>query len=154
MSVPELSNVDIDRWFKNEPLYGGTYSKDLLPPLQQKAYVVNMEDSVDSKGHPLPGDHWMAVINTQPRTCLYYDSFGREPPLAILKRMKETGKRVVWSKYVEQPISSSECGMYACFVIRQLLDGHRWTDVIRHELQPARGKRNDRVALTGWREGQ
>ena len=151
--VPELSNQDIDRWFRHEPRYGGTYSRDLLPRLQTKAYVVNLEPSVDRSGRPLPGSHWTAVINTQPSVVYYYDSFGRPPPVDVLRRMRSTGKRVVSSTVVEQPMHSIHCGLFCCFVIQQMLMGRSWDEVIERELEPGRVSLNDRLVVRDWLQG-
>jgi hypothetical protein len=139
----ELSNRDIQEYFEGQPLFGGCYSQDTLPRLQRACYVVNLERSQTSTGRPLPGTHWMAIVNTRPRCVFYYDSFGREPALAILRRLQETGKKVVWNRYVEQGLSSTQCGLFACFVISQMLAGKSWTQVIRKELRPGRYAAND-----------
>lgn len=54
--------------------FTGVYSKDQLPSLKNnQSAVVNLQNSVDKKGKPLPGSHWVStgIHNNKP----WYDIF-------------------------------------------------------------------------------
>ena len=83
-----LSNFQIDERYKGIKEYGGTFSKDLLPKLENKAYIINMQDSTAGNG-----SHWTAVININPKETVYFDSFGQDDAaLEVEKFMKPTKK--------------------------------------------------------------
>ena len=144
--LQELTNWDIDAHYRSHPLYGGCCPQDQLPPLAGLAWVVNLQPSTAGSG-----SHWVSCIDARPSRCYYYDSMGMPPPPAVLRRMVDTGKQVVWSRYAEQALDTTTCGFFACFVVDRLLAGQAWTRVIRDELQPARYKANDREVLSAYR---
>ena len=149
--VRELSNLQLDKHYQHEPRYGGAVSKDLLPALGGKAWIVNMQNSVDQYGRQLPGDHWVLVYDCRPRYVYYLDPFGEEPPIAVLNRMLQTGKRVVVSKFREQGLSSNECGYLCSVVLTGLLNGGKWRNVLTKGLKPRRYGENDRYAVREWK---
>ena len=150
----ELSNIQLDKRFRNEPRYGGAVSKNLLPRLNGRAFIVNLENSVDREGNELPGTHWSALYDCRPRFVYWYDSFGRPPPKIVLRRVKETGKKLVINRSQEQGINSIECGHLSAYVLARLFAGDRWKEIITKELYPRAFGFNDRVALNAWRKSR
>ena len=148
-ALHELSNWDIDKHFADNPLFGGCYTQDKLPRLGTLAYVVNLQPSYDGSG-----SHWCALINTRPSHVYWYDSTGSPAPPAVLRRMVETGKKVVYSQYAEQQLATITCGFYACFVIQRMLDSAVWSHIIKDELQPARYQANSCHVVSAYRKSK
>lgn len=97
------------------------FSKNCPPPFLYRncGYIVNLENSVDSKGNKLPGTHWTAFWignDRKPGQACYFDPFGIHPPIEIQKLL---------SPYVPYPINSTEiqsiessiCGYYCLYFI-------------------------------------
>ena len=113
------SNFQLQRYFEDEPLFGGVYSKDELRNMKpaSKFYIVNLQDS-DQGG----GTHWVLVVNFLPKLIIYFDPFGVYPPNDIAGFMlKARSKQPVWSKLDYQELDSSKCGQYCVLVANALL---------------------------------
>ena len=66
-----LTNLEIQKYYENEPRFNGVYSRDNLPKIKDGAYVINLDEYSDI------GTHWVTLyINTNDVT--YFDSFGVE----------------------------------------------------------------------------
>ena len=146
------SNLQIDNFYRNEPLYGGCFSKDELRNRKPagKFYIINLQDS-DAGG----GTHWVAVIDFLPKKIIYFDAFGVYPPTDIVKFMlkstRKEGKEAVYSKLDYQELSSSKCGEYCVLVANSLLEQLRTgridpVNFDRGLLDGYPSQRNERVA--------
>ena len=82
-----LTNFDIKSYYQNEPRSNGVYSKDNLPKIKDRAYIINFDEYSDI------GTHWVA-LNVQSNVT-YFDSFGVEH---IPKEIK---------KFINRPSSST-----------------------------------------------
>ncbi len=71
--MKQLSNTQIDKYFKGDIRYQGCYCKDQLPSTSKSNtfYLINLDDSTDSRA----GTHWTFVY-IKPKQCLYFDAFG------------------------------------------------------------------------------
>ena len=71
MPLHPLTNLEIQKYYHNEPRFNGVYSRDNLPKIKDGAYVINLDDYSDI------GTHWIAlyVLNND---ATYFDSFGVE----------------------------------------------------------------------------
>jgi hypothetical protein len=115
MSCKLLSNFEIEDFLTNDPLFGGSFSKDMLPfPPQPKFYILNLDKSTG------PGTHWVLLYNVRPSHVIYFDSFGMPPPRIVNKYMNQTGKRIVINKVNLQNIKSNCCGWYCLYVATNL----------------------------------
>lgn len=123
--MKQLDSDMIDAHYKGNPHFGGWYSKNRLPVLQKKFYIVNMQNEGEGGG-----THWIMVYNCKPSTCVYFDSFGIDPPQEILFRMKETKKKCIMSDVEIQNIKSQMCGYYCLYVIDHLEKGEKFTDIL------------------------
>lgn len=91
-------------------------SKDQLyfQPLKQGGYIINMQDSREGAG-----THWVAIWLDEDRhnpTC-YFDSFGIDPPLAIIDFMRQWNKKFIISDKEIQNINSGFCGQYSLYFL-------------------------------------
>ena len=64
-----LTNFEIQKYYQNEPIFNGVYSRDNLPKIKEGAYVINFDKYSDIE------THWVALYirNTN---VTYFDSFG------------------------------------------------------------------------------
>ena len=51
-----LTNVEIIKYFKDEPRFNGVYSGDNLPKLKKRAYIVTLDHSKNT------GTHWVVIF--------------------------------------------------------------------------------------------
>ena len=48
-----LTNLEIQKYYKNEPRFNGAYSRDNLSTIKDGAYVINLDEYFDI------GIHWL-----------------------------------------------------------------------------------------------
>ena len=67
-----LTNFEIQKCYKNEPRFNGSFSKNNLPKkIKDGAYVINLDVYADV------GTHWIALFCNR-NEIVYFDSFGVE----------------------------------------------------------------------------
>lgn len=99
--------------------FKGVFSKDTLPRIRDgDCAIVNIENSVDKKGNPLPGSHWVAVGRHKNQSW-YMDSFGLPIPPLIERSVHSP----IYHRLTEiQSVKSSLCGLFslaACVCVYQ-----------------------------------
>jgi hypothetical protein len=68
-----MKTSQIERLFKNEPLFQGVYSSDNLPD-KPGLLICNTDPSTK------PGEHWISIFVDESRgRGKYFDSFSRKP---------------------------------------------------------------------------
>lgn len=113
------TNVQIDNYYRNQPLYGGCLMKDQLVGRKPdgKFYIVNLDLNSG------PGTHWVAIIDFT-RTPLYIDPFGLPPEVKyiapFIKRSKH-GKACLYNRIQFQKIESVNCAPFCIEFIDELL---------------------------------
>lgn len=118
-----ISNIELDNYYKDNPLYRGTYSKSDLPKqIKRGCYIINMGNST----------HWISVINLDPKICLYFDPFGFIAPLEIIKFMKTSHKRLLYSTLQFQDIDSVSCGFWNVYFIDHMMNGIKYLDLMTY----------------------
>ena len=66
-----LANLEIQKYYQNEPKFKGVYSRSNLPKIKNGAYPINFEEIKSM------GTHWIALcMNAENVT--YFDNFGVE----------------------------------------------------------------------------
>ena len=77
-----LTNFEIQKYYQNEPKFNGAYSRNNLPNLKDRAYVINLDEfkSIET--------YWIALYMNN-NNILYFDSFGAEH---IPKELKNSWK--------------------------------------------------------------
>ena len=149
--VAELSDVDLHHHFATEPRWGGAVSRDRLPELRDRFFIVNLEASRRRNGQPLAGTHWVMLYACRPGVAYYMDSMGEvDAPNSVVARVRESGKRLVASPYQLQSYRSVVCGYEAAYACREMLKGREFEDVITKDLVPKAFARNNRVVLNDW----
>ncbi len=123
--MKEISSDDLNRIFHRNPHYGGVFSKDEIPQLKNKFYVINMSD------HDKDGTHWVLIDNVG-KNCIYFDSFGAFPPQFALSRMSQTGKDIIHNTNIIQAFNSDNCGWYVISMAQLLETGNDFDDLCQH----------------------
>ena len=63
-----LTNFEIQKYYQNEPIFNGVYSRDNLPRIKDGAYVINLDEYSDI------GTHWISLC-VQNNDVTYFDTF-------------------------------------------------------------------------------
>ena len=72
MPLHPLTNFEIQKYYQNEPIFNGVYSRDNLPnKIKDGAYVVILDEYSDI------GTHWIALYALN-NIVTYFRSFGVE----------------------------------------------------------------------------
>ena len=120
---------------------GAVCFKDEIPTLEyNKAYIINMEDSVDESGQINPGTHWVFL---QVRECpnnelcpIYFDPYGVAPPENVKKAVKKLcpNKHLPHTTKDIQSLMNNACGFY-CLALGHYINaskyrtGHFYDDI-------------------------
>ena len=80
MSPHPLTNLEIQRYYQNEPRFLGVFSRNNLPKeTKDRVFVINLDECADV------GTHWFALFCNR-NEIVYFDSFGVEH--IFLKKLK------------------------------------------------------------------
>ena len=85
-----LNEIEIQKYCKNEPKFNGVCSRDNLPKIKDKAYIINFDECSDI------GTHWVALWVKNNVT--YFDSFGVE-------HIHKEIKKLIGNKNIKQIFS-------------------------------------------------
>ena len=69
MPPHSLTNFEIQKYYQNEPKFNGVYSRNNLPKIKDRAYVINLDE------YKSIGNHWIALY-VHNINVTYFDSFG------------------------------------------------------------------------------
>jgi len=137
-----LSNFELDEMLKNSRSYLGTFSHDRIPDLKNK----NFSAIINYHTYEQPGSHWICIYNDPKKTYVeFYDSYGLPPSNMIIDKLKQTGKKVLYSTSKIQNITSSRCGYYCYYYIIMRDRGMNPYDII-YQFNP-NSKNNDNILI-------
>lgn len=92
--------------------------KDELDNVEyNKAYIINIQDSVDEEGNPNDGSHWVYLqCNKYPSgkiESIYFDPYGQPPPECIKKIVEDKTKlKLPYTTKDIQSLMNNACGFY------------------------------------------
>ena len=67
-AASSFSNFEIQKYYQNDPGLNGVYSRDNLPKIKDRAYIINFDE------YSYIGTHWIALfVPNENITC--FDSF-------------------------------------------------------------------------------
>jgi len=122
-----LTNVDIESYVKKLkiPHFRGVFMRDTLPkkPRKVECSIVNLNKSNEI------GSHWVCLTKID-KTRLYFDSFGQDVPLEIMRYLKtfEEYKNdvavIARNTDIVQRINTHVCGHLCLFVLTSLMCEH------------------------------
>ena len=122
-----LTNADIEGYVKKLkiPNFRGVFMRDTLPtkPKKVECSIINLNRSNEI------GSHWVCLAKIG-KTRLYFDSFGQDIPLEIiryLKTLKEYENDVAViarNTDIVQRVNTHVCGHLCLFVFTSLMREH------------------------------
>ena len=124
-----LTNIDIENYASKLeiPYFRSVYMKDTLPdwPRPIECGVVNLDASEGT------GMHWVCYAKTKDKRRIYFDSFGQDVLVEIMKYLK-TDKEfrnkvpvIARNTDIVQSINTHVCGHLCLFVLASLMREHR-----------------------------
>lgn len=114
-----LSDHEIDRAMRHSHAVNWgrllpTSSKDQLACLSPRdTVIINIQDSVDENGNPLPGSHWVATGKIDNHSAWYFDSFGLHPPETVIRALGMPASGIKYAENQIQDDDSGTCGWFA-----------------------------------------
>ena len=135
-----LANFEIQRYYENERIFTGVYSRNRLPKkIKDGAYVTNLD------GYEDVGTHWIALFCNK-NEIVYFDSFGVEH---VPEEIKEFvgNKNIIANIFRVQANNSVMCGYFCIGFIDFMLAGKNLTDYTSL-FSPHNFKKNDDIILS------
>ena len=132
-----LTNIEINKYYANEPKFNGVYSRNNLPhEIKKGAYVINLDEYKNT------GTHWVSLF-VKTNKVIYFDSFGIEH---ISKEIdKFIGNNNIESNMFRiQAYDSIMCGYFCIEFINYMLKGKTLLDYT-NLFSPNDFKNNDQV---------
>ena len=139
MSAHPLTNFEIIKYYENESILNGVYSRDNLPnKIKDGAYVINLD------GYSDIGTHWIALY-VKNKDITYFDSFGGEHiPKEIKAFIKN--KNIKTNIFRIQAYDSIMCGYFCIRFINFMFKGKTLTEYT-NLFSPSDFTKNDNVIL-------
>ena len=111
-----LTNFEIQKYYQNEPIFNGVYSRNNLPKqIKDGAYLINLDKHKDT------GTHWVTLF-CKKNEIVYFDSFIVEHIPEEIKKF--TGNRNIKANiYRVQENNSVMCGYFCIGFIDFMLAG-------------------------------
>ena len=131
MSLTDSQIIDLSKRM-NIPLAGVFFKDELIAPLEyNKAYIVNLQDSIDEDGNDNDGTHWTYLQLTKYENGkiekIFFDPYGA-PPSAIIKKVVEETTKTKGLPYTERDIQSlmnNACGWY-CLALGHFINASKF----------------------------
>ena len=116
-----LTNFEIPKYYQNEPKLNGVYSRNNLPKMKDRAYVINLD------GYKSIRNHQIALNVNNNNNIIYFDSFGVEH---IPKEIKKFigNKNIIKNIYRVQACNSIRSGYFFVGFIDFLFKGKSLLD--------------------------
>ena len=139
MSAHPLTNFEIIKYYENESILNGVYSRDNLPnKIKDGAYVTNLD------GYSDIGTHWIALY-VKNKDITYFDSFGGEHiPKEIKAFIKN--ENIKTNIFRIQAYDSIMCGYFCIRFINFMFKGKTLTEYT-NLFSPSDFTKNDNVIL-------
>ena len=139
-----LTNFEIMKFYKNESIFNGVYSRDNLPErnsveIKDGAYVINLDEYSDI------GTHWVALY-VQNNNVTYFDSFGVEHIPKEIKAFIEPSLSMTTNIFRIQANDSIMCGYFCIGFIDFMLSGKTLTE-FTNPFSPNNFQKNDDIIL-------
>ena len=116
-----LTNYEIQKYYQNEPIFNGVFSRNNLPKkIKDGAYIINLDEYADV------GTYWIALFCNR-NEIVYFDSFGVEH---VPEEIKEFigNKNIKANIFQVQANDSVMCGYFCIEFIDFMLAGKKLTD--------------------------
>ena len=133
-----FTNFEMQKYYQNEPIFNGIYSRDNLTEIKDGAFVINLDE------YSHIGTHWVALyVNNNDVT--YCDSFGKEH---ILKEIKTfiNNKNIKTNIFRIQAYDSIMCG-YFCIGFIDFMFAEKTLTEFTNLFSPNNFKKSDKITL-------
>ena len=132
-----LTNIEISKYYKNEPRFDGVYSRNNLSKKNKKgAYVINLDEYENTD------THWVSLF-VKANEVIDFDSFDVEHiPRDINKFINN--EKIKASIFRIQAYDSIMCGYFCIEFINYMLKGKTLLDYT-NLFSPNDFKKNDRI---------
>ena len=144
MSPHPLTNLEIQRYYQNEPRFLGVFSRNNLPKeTKDRVFVINLDECADV------GTHWFALFCNR-NEIVYFDSF-------VVEHVPQEIKEFVGNKNIKANIfrvqanDSVMCGYFCIGFIDFMLAGKKLTDYTSL-FSPHDFKKNDDIILSYFKD--
>ena len=139
-----LTSFEIQKYYKIEPRFNGTYSRDNLSnKIKDVAYVINLDEHSDI------GTHWIAVY-VKNNNITYFYSFGVEHiPKDVIKFIGR--KNVIVNIFRIQAYDSIRCGYFCIGFINFMFKGRSLT-AYTNLFSPNNFRKNDKIILSYFKD--
>ena len=121
MSPHLLTNFEIQKYYQNEPIFNGVYSRDILPnKIKNETYVINLDEYSNT------GTNRIALYSLNDNVT-YFDSFGVEynPKKIKIFIDKSTVTRIF---FIIEAYDSVMCEYFCVAFIAFMLEGKTLRD--------------------------
>ena len=116
-----LINLEIQKYYQNEPRFNGVFSRKNLPKkINDVAYLISLDEYADV------GTHWMALFCNKNQIA-YFNSFGVEHVLEEIKKFVGN-KNIKVNIFRLQANNSVTCGYFCIGFIDFMLAGKKLND--------------------------
>ena len=120
-----LSNFDLEKAVKDLKIkcFRGVYLLNTLPykPNNKECGIVNLDKSGGS------GTHWVAWYKNGKNKKVYFDSYGVQPPVEVIKYL---GKGIGYNTDQVQPRGEVFCGHLCLYVLKELNEGQDFQSIL------------------------
>ena len=145
MSLPPLSNVQIDGLLQHYSWYGGAFTVSQLPGVRvqrNKAYIILMLPEGGGVGH------WvslMSIARSGDNSVYYFDSFGMPCSNDVMKfALRFRSPHMFRSNVDIQALRSDSCGEWCVYVAVQMMEYGESLNSVLAELSNTDPARNER----------
>ena len=121
MPLHPLTNLEIQKYYQNQPRFNGVYLRDNLPRIRDGAYIISLDEYSDI------GTHWIA-LHVQNNDVTYFVSFGVEHIPEEIKTFMGN-KNIKTNIFRIQAYDSIMCGYFCIGFIHFMLAGKTLTDI-------------------------
>ena len=140
-----LTNVEMQKYYQNEPRFNGVYSRNNLPhKIKDGAYVINLDEYADV------GAHWIALFCNRSE-IIYFDSFGVEHVPEEIKEFVRN-KNILANIFRVQANISVIYGCFCIGFIDFMVAGKKLTDFTIF-VSPYDFEKNDYIILSYFKDG-
>ena len=139
-----LTNFEIQKYYENEPIFIGFFSRDNMPKkIRDGAYIINLDEYADA------GTHWIALFCKRSE-IVYFDSFVVEHVPEEIKESIEN-KNIKANIFWVQANNSVMCGYFCIGFIDFIQAGKKLTD-FTSLFSPNDFKKNDGIILSYFKD--
>ena len=139
-----LTNLEIQKYYENEPRVNWVFSRDNLPKkIKDREYVINLDENA------AVGTSWIALFCNKSE-IIYFDSFGvKHVPEEIKEFIRN--KNIIANTFRVQAKNSLLCGYVCIGFIDFILAGKRLTDLM-NTFSPYDFEKNDDIILSHFKD--